>query len=293
MPARIAPLALTLLATATAAPLWAADDAALLALRNAVAPGECSGEEPARTQPFSGGTLHALPCRTTAHDSLSVLVLERDGTLQPLFFANPELQFDYTADGALDWQAPGFGGISVSPVVSSFTADDTTGQITISERLAPGLGEGHFTYTHALEDWGMTLHSVAIGFDGGDHIPLWPPTAAEPDLMEELGLAHTLDGFTPEPLPTQTFARPADVAALLASDFPSMEEGRPRLEIAMEQQGERIAMTLLDHGWADDSQRGKAWRVLMEQDGDAWRVTALGSLNICWRGQRVKSGLCL
>ena len=286
---RRAPLALLL--AALAAPAGAAEPSDLIAMRDAAAPGECSGEEAAQSQPFSGGTLHAVPCRPTAHDLLSVLVLERDGILQPLFFANPDFQLDYAADGALDWGRARVDGILVSPVVSQFEADDSTGTITVSARIAPGVGEGAFVHTYVLEDFGVTLHSAYVSLDGDREIPLWPP--AGPGLLDEIGVSHDLEGFTEEPTPDALLDTPLQAAEVLEVFFPSDEEGRPRLDLSMEQQGDAVALTLLDHGWADDSVAGKAWRVLMAREGSGWRVTGLGSANICWRGSpRVTTGLC-
>ncbi|QDC10663.1 hypothetical protein FHY55_16115 [Oceanicola sp. D3] len=287
----LAPLAFTLCLCLAAAPAGAAGPSDLTALRDAAAPGECTADGPARSQPFAGGTLHAVPCRATAHDQLSVLILEREGTLQPLFFANPDFQFQYAADGALDWRNPQWGGVLVSPVVSTFNADATTGTITVSSMIAPGLGQGAFVYEHALGDFGVTLERAVASFDSGEEVVLWPPAA--PSLMEEIGLAHSLDGFTEEPAPDTLLTDPLDIAGVIRPDFPSAEEGRPRLALSFEQRGDRIAANLLDHGWADDSVAGRAWRVLMVRDGAGWRITGLGSANICGRGgARVTTGLC-
>ena len=283
--------ALALCLAALSAPAGAAELSELIAMRDAAAPGECALEEAASSQPFSGGTLHAVPCRPTAQDMLSVLILERDGTLQPLFFAQPDFQFQYATDGTLDWANPSWGGVLVSPVVSSFEADDATGRITMSAPIAPGLGQGAFVHDYAFDDFGVTLETARVSFDGGREVQLWPPAA--PSVLEEIGVAHSLDGFTKEPTPDTVLASPLDVAQVVSPDFPSEEEGRPRLEISMEQRGDAVAVTLLDRGWADDSVEGKAWRVLMAREAEGWRVTGLGSANICGRGgARVTTGLC-
>lgn len=292
MPRRapLAPLALALLAS-LAAPAGAAELSELLALRDAAAPGECAGRDAPRSRPFAGGTLHAMPCRPTAHDALSVLLLERDGSLQPLFFANPDFRFDYAADGTLNWGEAQVGGITVSPVVSQFAADDATGTLTVSSRIAPGLGDGAFVSTHVLEDWGVTLHSAMVSLDSGAEFALWPP--AGPGLMQELGGLAALDGFTPHPTPDALLARPAEALALLEVHFPTEEEGRPRMDMALTQSGAQITLTVADHGWADDSVAGRAWRVLMQREGGGWRISGLGSLTICGRGEtRLTTGLC-
>jgi len=83
-----------------------------------------------------------------------------------------------------------------------------------------------------------------------------------------------------------------DVLPLLQAvplSFPAdpAEEGRPRLSITMEQSGETIVFDIRDTGWADDSVAGKAYRGLLEREDDGWKLTRLGSAQLCARGDKV------
>ncbi len=111
----------------------------------------------------------------------------------------------------------------------------------------------------------------------------------------DLPLAHELKGFAPLPLNLVTTQAPSPLSLLeqLTTGFPSNEEGRPKLDIQMVQDGSRITVNVIETGWPDDSVAGQATRVLMEEIDGQWTITGIGRMRICARGEmRYTSGLC-
>ncbi|WGW05017.1 hypothetical protein [Tropicibacter oceani] len=285
--------ALAVLALSVGAKAGAADQAALFALRDALAPGECTMTQGLTSQPFGDGVLHRVPCRMGFADQLSVMILERGGALVPLLFTEPTFDFDYGPDDQIDWAHPRIGDVFSSALISSAQVQPMTGTIESSTRIAPGVGEGAFVYRYEISEWGAVLTEAALVLDSGQQIALWPPRP--PSILDELGLAHDLQGFEAQQTPDWTLPDPGGIVALLALGFPSQDqaEGRPRLLLEMAQEGTRIAANVLETGWADDSVAGQVFRVLLEQAGDGWVVTGLGRATVCWRGSpRVTTGAC-
>ncbi|MFZ7092301.1 hypothetical protein [Primorskyibacter sp. 2E233] len=281
---------LTIAAILSAGLAHAAEDDALLALRDALAPGECSLPGDVISQPFGNGVLHQMPCRTTFADELSVMVFEIDGRLMPLSFAQPSFEFDYGPDELINWSRPNLGAIHSSPLLSSGFVRPEEMLIESASRIAPGMGEGAFVYRYAVSEWGAALESAAVSLDSGE-VTIWPPQ--RPSILEELGLSFDLNGFDVLASPDWSLKTPREIVAMLDVDFPSLEEGRPRMQVAMEQSGDKVAANVLDFGWADDSVAGQVYRVLMEKRGDEWAVTELGRANVCQRGTpQVTTGRC-
>lgn len=270
-----------------------ADTDTLMSLRDAIAPQECSLSEDIESQPFGSGTLYQIPCRATIADMLYVMILETETGLTPLFFPlfGTSLEADPDTGGApFQMQT---GRIGVTPIISSPDIRADVRTISTRERIAPGVADGHFSTSYQVNGFGPELLDAYVDIQGQDRMWIWPIIMPPKDLHQEIGLSHDLGVFRPLDTPQITLVDPKTIATHLDLDFPSVEEGHPYIDIKIEQEGNSLAANVISAGWADDSVAGEVFRVLMEKHGDLWRVTGLGVLTICGRGdKRLTDGRC-
>ncbi len=266
----------------------AAETDVLFALRDAVAPGFCSAEEPPVSYGLTGGTLHEVPCATTAHDTLSVFIWEAEGHLRPLFF--PSARVTGPKGDTPNWSAQEVQSFSAEALASSPVIEGDS--ITLLHRVPPGLGDGYLVHDYMLQDGQPLVTRVSYAFAIGYDVALWP-ASARPDRLPPV--PFDLDGFAEVEVPTGTHAVPWDVLQDLTMFFPAHpeEEGRPRMTVQMTQYGAQLALEVEEKGWADDSVAGQAYRVLIERVEAGWQVARIGKVNLCSRGEARKSaGKC-
>ncbi len=295
------PLSLVVLAGMTAVAAQAAEDDALRVLRSAIAPSECSDKADIISQSFGEGQLHQISCRATFADLVYVMVYEVDGDLTPLFFPTHEFTLEPdTKTGGKPYRVHR-GRIVATPLVTSPEIHAGFRVISTRQRIAPGIADGQISHSYQINHAGPELLDAYVDIETEERIWLWPPQdpadqSAGASLLEQLGADYELEGFAPLDTPALTLKDPREIAEHLDLDFPNTqagEEGRARIEIAMHQLGTKVSATILSRGWADDSVEGRAFRVLMEQRGDVWAVTALGAANLCYRGEtRVSQSNC-
>lgn len=267
-----------------------AQDVTLEMMREVMAPGQCSQPFKSKAHEMPGITVHEVSCRDTAHDMLSVLVAETEDGWLPLYFADPSFQLRSDAEGRLMAPRGGAPVITTSGLVSSPVFATGTNRIDLTHRIAPGLGEGHLIHRYVVDEYGPRLIRAELSQDGYPPVSLWP---YESSPLNEMGASFDLDGFTVQPTPDWVLSDPSRIADHFELDFPSVEEGRPRLEVALLQHGDRITANVVNRGWPDDSVSGVAYRVLMEQQGENWAVTGLGRAQVCSRGDKVvTAGSC-
>lgn len=282
--------ALMTAALALSAGAGLAQDVTLEMIREVMAPGQCSQPFKATAHEMQGMTVHEIACRDTAHDTLRLLVARTEDGWLPLYFADPSFDLRADAEGRLRVSRGGAPVITTSGLVSSPVIRAGSNRIDLTHRIAPGLGEGHLTHSYVVDEYGPRLFRAELSQDGYPPVSVWP---GAPSPLDELGDSFDLDGFTVLPTPDWVLNDPRKIAEHFELDFPSVEEGRPRLEVTLRQRGDRITANVVNRGWPDDSVSGVAYRVLLEQQGESWTVTGLGSANVCSRGRTVvTSGRC-
>jgi hypothetical protein len=228
-----------------------------------------------------------------------VIVYDEGGILTPLFFPTPGFSFEPApkTSGRPSHRVK-TGRMTVSPLVSSPDIQPNFRVISSTQRIAPGIGDGIISHSYQVNDARPELLDAYVDIDGQDRVWLSLPespyeNANKGPVMTELGLSFDLDGFAMLDTPALTLDDPKQISSHLDLFFPTQEEGRPQIEIAMQQTGDQIAATILSSGWADDSVSGRAYRVLMQQRGAEWTVTGMGALNVCYRGEaRLSQGSC-
>ncbi len=277
------------LAMALAAPASAASVQDLTTLRDAIFPGQCPTDIAISAHEFDGGTLHQLSCGQTAQDSLANFIWESDDGLKPLFFPTAQLS-DLGADrpnwGAMELTEFAATAMASSPVVEG-------NQITLSHRVAPGVGGGVLLHRYDLREGTPILESVSFSYGGVYDVALWPDSARADRLPP---VPFTMQGYGEVTVDFGTYQNPLDVVGDLSIYFPAHpeEEGAPRMTVQMTQRSDTLAMEIEEKGWADDSVSGQAYRVLMQHSEAGWRVTGVGKANLCYRGkQRKTAGRCL
>ena len=271
----------------------AATEPELLAIRDAIAQGECVTDAPIRSFQNELGTVHVLPCRMTAFDEVSMLILEHKGALIPMFFPQVQVEPGFDDLGNITWADTTVTGISSSALVTSIETNEDSVHVRTGSRIPPGLGSGHLSTSYGLTPDGPRLDHSSVELDGPEYYGFWPPKTRS--ATPELTLAHDLVGFNEQETPDFRAATPLAVIDMIETGFPTdgLEGGRPRLDITMSEEGASIAANLIETGWADDSVSGQVFRVLIARDGGEWRLTGLGHAWVCWRGERrVTTDLC-
>lgn len=261
-----------------------AEEVSLHLLRDVMAQGHCTLPFDPVAHEMPDLTVHEIPCRTTAHDVLSLLVAETAAGWMPLYFAQPSFDLRTDAEGRLFPVRDGQPTISTLALVSSPVIRAEANRVDLTHRIAPGLADAHLKHSYIVDEFGPQLTEAEVHQTGQAPLTLWP---REPSVLEELGASFDLEGFEVQPTPDWVMSDPSQIATHLALDFPSVEEGRPRLEITLQQRGAQLTANVVNRGWADDSVSGVAYRVLMEQKGETWAVTGLGRANVCYRGPEV------
>lgn len=272
------------LSFAAIGPAWAESDAELFELRDRLLPGECAMEGKTAAHSMNWGTLHAVPCRFTPQDVVMVFVWEGGDGLRPVSFPVAELDIPSVDDP--DWSLQEVTMFSSTTLASSPVVEGE--KITLSHRVAPGLGEGYILHRYRMENGNAVLTRVAFSFAPGYEYALWPANA-RPDRLPPVPL--DLIGYSEMTVDTQIYTNPLEVVAGLKIDFPAHPEegGFPRMNIQMTQRDGDLAMEIEEKGWADDSVAGQVFRVLMQAVDGGWRVTRMGKANLCVRGDLPKS----
>lgn len=278
----------TTLALTIASPALAADDAQLFALRDVLLPGVCTADGATATHPMDGGVLHALPCRSTPRDVLTVFVWESDDGLRPALF--PVAQITDPGADARNWSAQEITNFASTALASSPEVEGD--RITLSHRVAPGVGNGYLVHRYRMQDGQPVLSRVSYSFARGYETPLWPARDRHDRLPP---VPFDIDGHADVTRDLGPFENPLDIVAELGITFPTDpdEEGRTRMTIQMTQNSDALAMQIEERGWADDSVSGQAFRVLMRLLDKGWQVTRIGKVQICARGEvRRTPGRC-
>lgn len=167
---RLTSLALLIALAARPGAPFAASADQLAAIRDAAAPGECTGTDAlggvGEEVLASGDRLYLVPCRATFANILQVVVLEHDGQLHALSFPDPG--YESGSDGA----QPRLSRIGVTTTLPDPQLTPE-GRLAARLRLPPGLGTGWVLKLFAIDDGNPVLLRFAIEFDAGAPVVIW------------------------------------------------------------------------------------------------------------------------
>lgn len=153
-----------LVASLAATPLLAraegekVDDAAVLAARDAVDPGNCS-IRPADGSGFAikrfelpHTTLIEVPCRTTVNSVMSIFFSQDDGVLHPIPFAAAAIDYRHDEHDRIDWSKAHISGFVGVQELPDAYVDQKAGKIYSAIRLPAGEADGTITSVYRLDD---------------------------------------------------------------------------------------------------------------------------------------------